>query len=72
MVTKREFNNHWRQFFLEMEEDELCTIVQWVSGMKAAFLWEPFVSHCQYELEVARMEAEAKEQSIEDEPEVLH
>ena len=72
MVTKREFNNHWRQFFLEMEEDELCTVVQWVTGMKSAFLWEPFVAHCQYELEVARMEAESKEQTIEDEPEVLH
>ena len=69
-MTKREFNNHWRQFFLEMEEDELCTIVQWVSGMKAAFLWEPFVSHCQYELEAARMERAELEHDIEDE--VLH
>ena len=71
-MNKREFNSYWRPFFLELDEDELCTIVQWVSGMKAAFLWDPFVSHCQYELEVARMEAEAKEQTIEDEPEVLH
>jgi len=73
VVTKREFNNHWRQFFLEMEEDELCTVVQWVTGMKAAFLWEPFVSHCQYELEVTRIEAIHKvEQEHDIEDEVLH
>ena len=71
-MSKKYFNEYWRPFFLELDEDELCTIVQWVSGMKAAFMWEPFVSHCQFELEVARMEAEAKEQTIEEEPEVLH
>ena len=71
-MNKRYFNEQWRPFFLELDDDEICTIVQWVVGMKSAFLWEPFVAHCQYELEVARMEAEAKEQTIEDESEVLH
>ena len=72
MVTKKHFNHHWRPFFLELDDVELCTIVQWVSGMKASFMWEPFVSHCAYELEAARMEAAEEEQTIEDEPEVLH
>ena len=71
-MTKKYFNEYWRPFFLELDEDELCTIVQWVSGMKAAFLWDPFVSHCAYELEVARMEAAEEEHKIEEESEVLH
>ena len=69
-MNKRYFNEHWRPFFLELDDDELCTIVQWVVGMKSAFLWEPFVSHCQYELEAARMERAELEHDIEDE--VLH
>jgi hypothetical protein len=40
--------------------------------MKASFMWEPFVSHCAYELEVARMEAAEQEHDIEEKPEVLH
>jgi hypothetical protein len=40
--------------------------------MKGAFMWEPFVSHCQYELEVARMEAAEEEHNIDEESEVLH
>ena len=55
---------------MELDDDELTTIVQWVVGMKSAFLWEPFVSHCQYELEAARMERAELEHDIEDE--VLH
>ena len=71
-MNKRYFNHHWRPFFLELDDEELATIVQWVSGMKAAFLWEPFVSHCVYELKVAKMEAAEEEQTIEEEPEALH
>ena len=71
-MNKRYFNEQWRPFFLELDDVELCTIVQWVSGMKAAFMWEPFVSHCAYELEAARMEAAEEEHNIDEEPEVLH
>ena len=71
-MNKRYFNEQWRPFFLELDEDELCTIVQWVSGMKSAFLWDPFVSHCAYELEAARMEGAEEEHNIDEEPEVLH
>ena len=69
-MNKRYFNEQWRPFFMELDDDELCTIVQWVVGMKSAFLWEPFVAHCQYELEAARMERAELEHDIEDE--VLH
>ena len=69
-MGKKYFNDNWRPFFMELDDDELTTIVQWVVGMKSAFLWEPFVSHCQYELEAARMERAELEHDIEDE--VLH
>jgi len=69
-MSKKYFNDNWRPFFMELDDDELTTIVQWVVGMKSAFLWEPFVSHCQYELEAARMERAELEHDIEDE--VLH
>ena len=69
-MSKKYFNENWRPFFMELDDDELTTIVQWVVGMKSAFLWEPFVSHCQYELEAARMERAELEHDIEDE--VLH
>ena len=69
-MSKKYFNENWRPFFMELDDDELTTIVQWVVGMKSAFLWEPFVAHCQYELEAARMERAELEHDIEDE--VLH
>ena len=69
-MSKKYFNENWRPFFMELDDDELCTVVQWVVGMKSAFLWEPFVSHCQFELEAARMERAELEHDIEDE--VLH
>ena len=69
-MSKKYFNDNWRPFFMELDDDELTTIVQWVVGMKSAFLWEPFVAHCQYELEAARMERAELEHDIEDE--VLH
>ena len=69
-MSKKYFNENWRPFFMELDDDELTTIVQWVVGMKSAFLWEPFVSHCQFELEAARMERAELEHDIEDE--VLH
>ena len=69
-MSKKYFNDNWRPFFMELDDDELTTIVQWVVGMKSAFLWEPFVSHCQFELEAARMERAELEHDIEDE--VLH
>ena len=69
-MSKKYFNDNWRPFFMELDDDELTTIVQWVVGMKSAFLWEPFVSYCQFELEAARMERAELEHDIEDE--VLH
>lgn len=72
-MNKRYFNHHWRPYFLELEDDELSTIVSWVSGMKIAGLWELFVSHCAYEVGVAKMEMAEEEHNIEDEEsEVLH
>ena len=69
-MSKKYFKENWRPFFMELDDDELCPIVQWVVGMKSAFMWEPFVAHCQYELEAARMERAELEHDIEDE--VLH
>lgn len=69
-MSKKYFNENWRPFFMELDDDELTTIVQWVVGMKSADLWERYVSHCQYVLEAARMERAELEHDIEDE--VLH
>ena len=71
-MNKRYFNHNWRPFFLELTEEELYTIVVWVRSMQEAFMWEPFVGHAVYELEVAKMEAAEEEHKIEEEPEVLH
>ena len=54
-----------------MTEEELSTILAWVRGMQEAFLWDPFVSHAVYELEVAKMEAE-DEQNRKEHEVVLH
>lgn len=70
-MNKRYFNAHWREFFLDMTEEELFTIVSWVRGMQNASMWEPFVSHAVYELEVARMEAEDAPELPEEEQEFL-
>ncbi len=71
-MTKREFNSHWRSFFLEMTDEELYTVIVWVTQMQEADMWQHFVNHAVRQLDVARMKATEEEQTIEDEPEVLH
>ena len=34
-LTKREFNKYWRPFFMEMTDEELYTIIFWVTQMCA-------------------------------------
>tara|TARA_B100001971_G_C17857033_1_gene366377 strand:+ start:204 stop:443 length:240 start_codon:yes stop_codon:yes gene_type:complete len=71
-LTKSEFNKYWRPYFLEMTDEELYTIIIWVTQMKDADMWRHFVNHAMNQLERSRMKQLEEENINEPEEEVLH
>ena len=66
-MTKKQFREDgWDGYFALFEEDELATIVMWVTSMLDANMWEPAVDYFTYQRELAR------EKSLGPEGETVH
>ena len=56
-MTQTEFRKDgWDGYFAQFEEDELATIVMWVTSMLDANMWEPAVDYFTCQRELAREE----------------
>ena len=60
-MTKTKFRKDgWDGYFAQFEEDELVTIVMWVTSMLDANMWEPAVDYFTYQRELAREESSGR------------
>jgi len=55
-----------------MTDEELYTIIIWVTQMKDSDMWRHFVNHAMNQLERSRMKQLEEENNNEAEEEVLH